>query len=233
MKHQKHPPKKTMSDIEKIPGVLLTQVTSYLPARDAIFFQNSSPQLRNTIGLEMRSIRLPNFHEIGRYHTGDRVRRKFALSCEDAAVHSSKLSFVYEDQGWGNRKGIVYVSELNSLSENDTENIIARSPVAEHSSGRWELVFKPKKGFFYGVCYSVGGGGGHTLSVRNISVRSFVYKQEEETGAGQGSSGSPNPRSEARGLCLMTSSGKQVHEWEEEEVAAAEYRRRRAIRTRR
>lgn len=143
-------------------------------------------------------------------------------------IHSVKLSFSYRDQGWGNRKGQVYIGEkknqefkrqdgkeenhqhqqrkksccwrdvdtmnndldldddLDELDSNGSrvryltsdENlgkIIRSSPLAEHHLTRCELVFRPKSGFSYDLCYIVGGGGGHSIVVTDIKLESFVH----------------------------------------------------------
>mmetsp|Transcript_25702 Transcript_25702/g.60256 ORF Transcript_25702/g.60256 Transcript_25702/m.60256 type:complete len:234 (+) Transcript_25702:59-760(+) len=179
-----------MAQIEEIPRALIVEVASYLPAKDAISFQNSSPRLRQTIGLQIHSTALPNFDVTGGYHDGNHMHRKYVLFGGDAFVHSSILSFVYVDQGWGNKKGTVAVSEI-CLADH-TERRVATSPIADHRPGRCDLHFNPRSGFCYGVCYQVGGGGGHTLSVRNIFVHTIGYKK--------GQSEPPESEACARGM---------------------------------
>jgi len=117
-------------------------------------------------------------------------------------LHSVKLSFSFKDQGWGNRKGQIYVIEKQedqeeevqqqltctqccfrraSLAVNDNDDddilgrIIQRSPIAEHHVTKCELLFRPEPGFSYGFCYKVGGGGGHSLTMTDIKLKSFVH----------------------------------------------------------
>ncbi|OEU11351.1 hypothetical protein FRACYDRAFT_245705 [Fragilariopsis cylindrus CCMP1102] len=92
-------------------------------------------------------------------------------------IHSVKLSCIYRDQGWGNRKGQIYITEKSNQelqqSERDYKDvgrIIAESPLAEHHETKCELIFKPKPGFMYCLCYRF-----HTLIVRDIKLESFIH----------------------------------------------------------
>lgn len=109
-------------------------------------------------------------------------------------IHSIRLSCYYKDQGWGNRKGYIYIAELNhrkNSSEGEDEDdvtpgkiialeknldrIVSQSPLATHNETKCELVFQPKPEFSYALCYKIGGGGGHELHLRDINMVSFVH----------------------------------------------------------
>ena len=98
-------------------------------------------------------------------------------------VHSMIFSCEYKDQGWGNRKGKIYVTEKDDgFLANDVYDIgtvIAESPTAEHHTQSLVLKFIPKLGARYAICYKVGGGGGHELFITNAKVRSAAYLSDD------------------------------------------------------
>ena len=148
---------------------------------DAINFQNSSRHIKSNIRLHRLQQAIPGdikgFQEKGDYVNGDKIYLKATFNpfLFESLVHSVKLSFLYKDQGWGYRKGSVLITEKRNAEGEDIGRIVVRSPTAEHHEERCELVFKPKPGLSYGLCYQVGGGGGHQLFVRNITLESFVH----------------------------------------------------------
>jgi len=170
-----------MSEIEQFPREIHIRFASFLSLVDTIKFQNSSRHIKTHIRLNRLQQELPGdiingFQENGDIANGDNIylRETFNPFLE-SLIHSVKLSFYYKDQGWGNRKGHVLVTEKRNAEGEDIGRIVAKSPTAKHHGERCELVFKPKPGLSYGLCYQVGGGGCHQLFVIDITLESFVH----------------------------------------------------------
>ena len=124
---------------------------------------------------------MKNFRKHGDYYAGDeiRVRKEFPPSIFEGTLHSIQVTFKFKDQGWGNYKGNVYIGELRN--DGSIAGILVSSPTAPHGKSKeCKLVYYPEQqGLTYGLCYKVGGGGGHWLSVKEIIVTTFTYRNEE------------------------------------------------------
>jgi len=69
------------------------------------------------------------------------------MACSD--VHSMIFSCEYKDQGWGNKKGKIYITEKEDGFSNDVYDIgakITESPTAEHETGGLFLNSDPNRG---------------------------------------------------------------------------------------
>ena len=88
-------------------------------------------------------------------------------------VHSIRFKCEFKDQGWGNRKGSLFIREHDTPG--DEGEIVASSPVAEHDSTSCTLEFKPKPEKQYSMWYNVGSDGGHELYVFNPSLKFCIY----------------------------------------------------------
>lgn len=111
------------------------------------------------------------------------------------SVKKLAMSVLWKDQGWGNRKGEVFVklmrpeagcsdptpsSTLRPLEDGQINEIAERRQlfgIAEHDWKRERTVIcdhpvvsKARPGDFYRFMRNVGGGGGHKLIVRNFRV---------------------------------------------------------------
>jgi hypothetical protein len=158
-------------------------IASFLGVNDVVNYQSCNKQLRRMINLH----RLDRPSPIGiidsksQTYRGvdDRIHPKQIIGTSfyfSNLIHSVKFSCNFLDQGWGNRKGYIFISEKpNQEQQQGIGRMIARSPLAEHHETKCELIFKPKPGFTYGLCYLIGGGGGHELIVRDIKLVSFVH----------------------------------------------------------
>ena len=97
------------------------------------------------------------------------------------------LTMTWQDQGWGNRKGMVFVVE--TLPSDPTEGpqkprapgdhmptpippcVVAMAPqCAPHFAKELRLSFRVKKKAEYALWYRVGGGGGHRLVISDCRV---------------------------------------------------------------
>mmetsp|Transcript_23711 Transcript_23711/g.35172 ORF Transcript_23711/g.35172 Transcript_23711/m.35172 type:complete len:176 (-) Transcript_23711:194-721(-) len=163
----------------EIPDAIFRYITGFLEVSDALSFQSTCKTLKNIINLGFRDMELQDFHESGPYHDY-MLRRWVEINpiMVRSDVHSMIFSCEYKDQGWGNRKGKIYITEKEDGFSNDVYDIgakIAESPTAEHRTRRLVLKFRPKPGATYAISYFVGGGGGHELFITNAKVKSVAY----------------------------------------------------------
>ena len=86
-----------------------------------------------------------------------------------------RMSFDWKDQGWGNQKGRV---EIKLISRKGDVLATEVSPVAPHEWAKYDVTFdsgldivsKVVDGSFYRIFVSTGGGGGHTLTIKNFEL---------------------------------------------------------------
>lgn len=96
-----------------------------------------------------------------------------------STVKRLNMSLVWKDQGWGNLKGEMYVT-LMRPSEKETEEVAVKRRVfgiAKHSeeAAKSEITAEPiltlaQSGDFYRFMRIVGGGGGHSLTVKKFKA---------------------------------------------------------------
>ena len=107
-------------------------------------------------------------------------------------THTTFVSLLWRDQGWGNRKGMVSVVDENGTAGDgpDGQPLPARAPndykawgpcvvagaePAPHQQERLRLAFRPKKGGSYALWYRAGGGGGHRLEIQGCTVKALEF----------------------------------------------------------
>jgi len=130
---------------------------------------------------------LTDMHWSGPRSTGHEERiwfRFMPLILGDDRVHTIQFKCQFKDQGWGNRKGKLYVREDKNPSNFQGE-VVAQTPIAEHHKMNVTLEFQPKTGKNYTMCFVVGGGGGHELFVYNPCILTLVYGRKIATVAAQ------------------------------------------------
>ena len=127
------------------------------------------------------------------------------LRLDEQHIHTVILRCEWKDQGWGNRKGMLSIVADGGKAPDDYQPwspaVVAGKEPAPHSYESLELRFRPPPtddeapvlhGAFvsrldvqrtYTLCARAGGGGGHALSVKDLTVRilAFVAAEEEET----------------------------------------------------
>ena len=100
-------------------------------------------------------------------------------------VKELQLSVVWQDQGWGNRKGELFLMLMRPVRNGEpVEKAKYRSlfGIAEHYekearkviAADHPVVAEAKAGDFYRFMRNAGGGGGHKLKVRNFRVKATV-----------------------------------------------------------
>ena len=95
-------------------------------------------------------------------------------------VHTVGITLFWRDQGWGNRKGKVWVLRERDRAPNDhgisSEDVRCMKGPAPHTVAHEDMAFRPRAGEEYAIWYSVGGGGGHRLYIHNLGLHRLRYR---------------------------------------------------------
>ncbi len=86
--------------------------------------------------------------------------------------HTAFIRLLWNDQGWGNRKGMISIVDdtlAPAHAPGDAEKrpscVVAKAEPAPHDEQPLKLAFRPKNEKSYSIWYRVGGGGGHSLTI--------------------------------------------------------------------
>ena len=112
------------------------------------------------------------------------------LLFSDKIKHSIKITCKWKDQGYGNRKGRMFVIRnkkvTTSLQHDDlsgTGEIIYASPIVKHYDSILKTEFTPMSNSSavnndtYSIWCHVGQREGHTLDIKNLSIRYLVHEE--------------------------------------------------------
>lgn len=166
-----------------LPSDVLKNVANFIPAYDAINYANISKKTKDVLNLaifdDTYSHQLTDQQWTGGYVDGDqeRIWFRFMPLLLKNQIHTVQFTCIFRDQGWGNQKGQLYIREDKNRN-NYLGDIIARSPIAKHDETILKLSFQPKPDKNYTMCYTVGGGGGHELFVKNPCIRQLLYNND-------------------------------------------------------
>jgi hypothetical protein len=103
-------------------------------------------------------------------------------------THSVQLQFRWQDQGWGNRKGRLYIVQNDPNSPPNPNARFAGGKLiceteedAPHEPGQGSLLWHLSDHDQYSIWYKVGGGGGHALRVTNFSLTKYIFDDAYST----------------------------------------------------
>lgn len=164
-------------------------VASYLEPRDALRLGSTCRKMKETVGLTLFEPFSLGVEERTLNDSSDdfylfaTIRPVLESRC-----HSVIVSFDFKDQGWGNRKSQIVVVRGGSSSEHGLDEmpfgggtVVCETPIAEHYWERRSMTYHNNFGSTYSLWYRVGGGGGHSLSIRNLGFRSLVHDDPQGT----------------------------------------------------
>lgn len=181
-----------------LPLELKCRTVAFLSPTDAVAFSEQLPEhgvtvtrLRPDRCVFARTPPLP-----GDIVTGDQPRCcNYYLPVLKASTHSLTVKFNWHDQGFGNRKGLVYIV---ALSKNSNESFTDATAVAAenlpfgggrlvcktldpapHENSPCELSFCPRDGEIYQLWYSVGSGGAHLLYLDDCQLQTCVFEDAQ------------------------------------------------------
>ncbi len=163
---------------------LKKRIADYLCARDAIALSKTCKAIHNDLDLKaliddysyFRNIKKEHVFRPVDYHGGDKERIWARLSPKvlPNPVHSMVFSCTFHDQGWGNRKGKIFIRK-DKNDYNYQGDIVVESGLVDHEETELFLEFCPEPGKKYTLCYVIGGGGGHELYVKDAQVTTLFY----------------------------------------------------------
>lgn len=173
--------------MENLLGDILPFVADFLSPSDALKLSRTCRALQSKLSLTASPLRriLTNFVRHARNddrHYGYQIPVPLT---PQVVVHSILVSMTWKDQGWGNRKGSVYVVAEEEKQAYDRSGqgqelfgggrVVYSSGIAPHESEQLSFTFKPRASESYHLWYKVGGGGGHSLKFSDVSVQALVF----------------------------------------------------------
>jgi len=100
----------------------------------------------------------------------------------DLRVRSITMTFKWQDQGYGNRKGMVWIDLVRS-GEVIHSSLEAFPNLADHKMKSEEIIISNhpvvdgiRKGDILKFMVNVGGGGGHSLKIKDFNAKLEVLK---------------------------------------------------------
>ena len=177
--------------MERLDDVVLRNIIKFLHPEDVVRLGRTSRHMHAMMPQVILTTELwkgPDFHIFGPggghwvpelYFDGPILR---------SIVKELQVSVVWKDQGWGNRKGEIYMMLMRPAADEEGEPVkIAKYQrlvgIAEHFEKEAQnviradhpVVAKAKAGDFYRFMRNAGGGGGHELEGKNFRVKATVY----------------------------------------------------------
>jgi len=100
-------------------------------------------------------------------------------------VASLKMSMKWLDQGYGNRKGEIFIQLVRGdevvAESRDTFGVAGHKEEAvEADISMNQVVTMARRGDRFRFMRNVGGGGGHSLTVKDFTVRMVTVKQKKD-----------------------------------------------------
>lgn len=153
-------------------------IADFLSPYDAINFSSACSKLNSQLSLTTTHPReiLTTF---SKHERDDDRHYGFQIPVlSQAPVHSIRLSMKFSDQGWGNNKGRVFIvaqqeHQFHTLDRRTdfSSGIVPR----DRDMWRTTITFKPRPNESYHLWYIVGGGGGHSLHLKNVSIQTLAF----------------------------------------------------------
>jgi hypothetical protein len=178
----------------KLP-VITREIASYLNTNDAYHLAQSCKVIHSDLSLTTL-LPLKICEDRCWQNTGDipRCGPKIPLVYGARRTHSVEIQCKWKDQGWGNRKGQLFiVGQPEHLSQVYGMTgyagfvhgyKVCTSRIADHVSTNLFMSFTPREGMYYCVWYVVGGGGGHELKVSELAVTCTIVGIDDYDGDG-------------------------------------------------
>lgn len=155
-----------------LPKEAIYHVASFLAPRDASLFSTSSKHIFSVLKLKKIGypvVLLPaGSHFLGEYH--DKIRTAANITTTAfGTLHTIVLETDWRDQGWGGRKGRLYVVATDSNGPVEARDhfesgrVVVASPAADHVTTHLRMEFQPRSNETYRLWMFVGDHGGHEL----------------------------------------------------------------------
>jgi hypothetical protein len=190
----------------RLPVELQRRIVFFLNPTDALSFTTSNVLLGKVNVSALHPIPLVSLNVSGSRDSGDipqPYEPRIKPSSKISNIHSISVRAQWKDQGWGNRKGMLYIvatPTIKKLSNTTVETVPLQDEAstnddryeggrvvtmtttcAPHDWEQVELSFSPVDGEVYDLWYSVGGGGGHELCLKDAEVQTFYFDNQQLT----------------------------------------------------
>lgn len=164
--------------METLSNYLQMEITGFLSPVEALNFAATSKTIKADLDLAIiddtfSHPQLTDQHWSGSYDRGGETQIwfRFTPCLFQDRIHSIRFIADCVDQGWGNRKSRLSIHEEDENVDHRVGKCVATSHLLEHHSTSVKFEFQPKSDKNYLMCYTVGGGGGHELFVKNPQIR--------------------------------------------------------------
>ncbi len=164
--------------MEALPLLVVEKIAEYLCEDDIARLSRTCSFLRVMLPRYL-VIRGKDFHINGPGRGHWAPENYFDSPPLSSSVKLFKVSLTWNDQGWGNRKGEIFVKLIRKVNRNEEEIAEKRHlfGIAGHKKASAEVVVSndpivdlAQPGDYYKFMRNAGGGGGHTLTVENFRV---------------------------------------------------------------
>jgi len=163
-------------------------LAEYLLFDDALNMSQVCKHSRLLKSSSPQALPLTKFHCIGHWEVYTPFKCvELPISIPTVHIHSVILTGKWKDQGWGNRKGMLSIVKGNGRAPDDyqppSQDVLAYVEPSPHEYEHFELAFYPSKyspDEKYSLWVRVGGGGGHELEVKDLSMRYLLHASYED-----------------------------------------------------
>lgn len=163
-----------------LPKEVLQNVADHLPPLDAIRLTHTSHHFYSQLQLHTTSS-LQLMKNFVRRDRNDLIQYAFEIPILNDVifVHTIWVCMNWRDQGWGHRKGRVYI--VAKSRDWTRTRIVFISQRAPHRESTLRIPIKPTHDETYHLCYTVGDGGGHELKLSWVQTRALVFDDDTKS----------------------------------------------------
>ena len=171
-----------MAKLDGLPGLVLSHLADYLSPEETARLSMTCRRLHDVLPRFM-VIRGDNFKIYGPSGGHWAPELYFDGPPLPSTVQKLTLSLKWKDQGWGNRKGEIFMKLMRPGADgrgSDAQEVAEKYRIFgiakhEEEEAKTEITDDPvvalaKRGDFYRFMRNAGGGGGHSLRVKNFRV---------------------------------------------------------------
>lgn len=159
-----------------IPDLIMSKLLEFLQPIDIIHLSQTCKQLNQNLPV-YPVIYAKAFKRNGPYHGHFCPEKWFDGPLIKKYIRDIRISFIWKDQGFGNRKGQIWLKLVrNGNMVKETKPTLCGvadhfwHDVDIHVTSKNPVVKEFKPGDRYCFMRNVGGGGGHELHVRNFKA---------------------------------------------------------------
>jgi len=171
-----------------LPLDALNHAVSFLDSKDALRLSELNSSFRDTLSLSALHNPTPLLiHNVwhGTHEEASNTpgRSVWIPAHFPRRTHSIVLTCKWRDQGFGTRKGALFVVAVDvhddpnstTLQSMDNGMIVCKSPLAPHEEESLRMSFSYSSSKAYYLWYRVGSGGGYGLYVNDLKCHTIIH----------------------------------------------------------